>query len=355
MQHAIRTISGCLAIGLFSFACSSGDGGSRGESGPTIDEVPPLYAAAACEAVQGCMGTLTPLFFNGDCVAQLTRALEDGDFPALQAAVRAGTIEYHPSAVQGCFDEVAGSGCDFPVSNHSVACEAALTGTLPEGGDCTVDDECEGDLQCEISGACPGSCRPRAAAGGPCAESSDCADGLVCPDAGGNCAAPVAEGLACSDALPCALPALCLGGTCVDLAAAKTGSEGDVCSLVTWELCAEGSYCSLTDATGGTCTGERALSGGDCVLTLPDQCPSDEFCDTTAGPPAQCRPLPVDGAACAPERFGSRCAVEHVCVAVGADELCRAMQRNGGSCSVDDECYSKHCAAGACASPDACE
>ena len=47
-------------------------------------------------------------------------------------------------------------------------------------------------------------------------ESIPCDDGLVCPEATKVCVAPVAEGKACSTAVPCVTDFICMGGFCIN-------------------------------------------------------------------------------------------------------------------------------------------
>jgi hypothetical protein len=114
-------------------------------------------------------------------------------------------------------------------------------------------------------------------------------------------------------------------------------------------LCRGGLFC---DFSTGFCSSERPGSGGECVQTLPDQCPEGEWCDTSL-PLPQCVPIPGDGEPCTPERFGARCQPSHVCLE-NDDGLCHALQRLGEACDVGGDCYSGYCDGGGCALPDPC-
>ena len=197
----------------------------------------------------------------------------------------------------------------------------------------------------------------RAGPGDPCEENDDCEEGLLCTEQEPSvCADPATEGESCrATTQPCVPPLACWGedtandvaGECVDLNGRFTADEGEACGwLGPW--CRTGLFCDLT---AGTCTSERPGSGGQCVLTLPDQCPDGEWCDTSAEPPYPCVPIPGDGEPCTAERFGARCQPSQACL---DDGLCHALQRLGEACDVDGECYSGNCDSGGCAAPDPC-
>jgi len=112
----------------------------------------------------------------------------------LAAAAEDGRLEYHPENVEPCLDAIADPSCDMFVSSYFEECEQALTATVAEGGDCELDDECQGDLRRLIEGSCPGSCVQRVGPGDPCDEDDDCEEGLRCTEPEdaprGGCAPP---------------------------------------------------------------------------------------------------------------------------------------------------------------------
>ncbi len=379
MQCGRWLLVGCLAWGMVGASCSSsssgrsadgtggasgapGEGGAGGQdaSGPSVEELAPLLAATMCDIVDECLGALAPIFLGGaDCLSEQTAGIADGDFGLLAAAVEAGRVAYHPEYVEPCLDAIADLSCEMFVSSYFEACEQALTGTVAEGGDCELDDECAGDLRCLIEGSCPGSCVERVGSGEPCDENDDCEVGLWCTEqAPYVCVNPAAEGEPCREGTqPCVPPLSCWGedsandvaGECVDLTALSTASEGELCNLLEGPWCRAGLFCDLA---AGECTSERPGSGGNCVPMLPDQCPDGEWCDTTVEAPYACVPIPGDREPCTPKRFGARCQPSHACLE--ADGLCHALQRLGEACDVGGDCYSGNCEGGGCAPPDPC-
>jgi hypothetical protein len=378
-RTVVGAVVGCGALGLSLGGCGSddskprtaadgtggepGEGGSGGgePGGPAAEELPALLAPVICQVATDCLGRLAPLMLGpGDCEQHWTRGLQDGEFGLLPAAIEDGLVEYHPENVEDCINELRTLGCDFFLGWHSEPCEAAITGTVAEGRECNLDFECQDDLFCRVEGSCPGSCAAPGSAGEACTANEHCAQDLVCAEGVGQCVEAGQEGDACREAdAPCAMPLLCMDedteagtpGTCTDLLAAFSAGEADACSIgESWQLCQEGLYCVLTGAAAGTCSSERALSGGDCVATIPDQCPGDEYCDTEGAPPF-CRPLPAAGDACTYERFGPTCAAEHVCV----DGICRELRRLGESCEADAQCYSESCDRNSCVRGVPCE
>jgi hypothetical protein len=94
-------------------------------------------------------------------------------------------------------------------------------------------------------------------------------------------------------------------------------------------------------------------SGTACGLGIPNQCPTSDYCnaDPQSGGSFEgvCVPLPADGAPCAAREIPPRCAPYHICAASGR---CQQMQRLGGACATDTECYSNNCDGSTC-SPEA--
>ena len=355
------------------------DDGGRGapDSGPAVSELPPLLAEALCGSMQECMGPLLGMFLGGaDCEQTVALQLSEGDFGLLQTAVDEGTVEYHPERVQDCLDEIAALGCGIAGSWYSETCEAALTGTVAEGGDCLIDPECAGDRFCRIEDACPGSCAARGSAGDACEEDDQCDRGLSCARAQeggpGQCVALMAEGHSCLEPLqPCAAGMLCGGqdqeggtpGNCVAIGDVFVSAEGDACDFITgFELCQDGLHCRLELEPAGpvmTCTGEQAPSRGACAFAIPDLCSEGEYCsglDLAAPVPVvegTCAPLPEAGQPCVIGVFGhSGCATDHACIG----GTCFAMRQIGGTCQADDQCYSDNCdPTGVCAQHDPCD
>lgn len=347
-------------------ACGSSDegGGNGGGTSVPLADVPGMAAEVLCDNIEQCVDpTLFSLFTNGeDCVATNTRQIAEGDFAAIDAAVQDGRVVYRGDLVQDCLDGLAALGCDALASNTVEACNLALQGTVDEGGDCELDEECKGTLYCKANGACPGTCSPREAPGASCELDDQCDDGLVC--AQGACVAPGKEGAACNDATPCRFDFLCVGeddtagtpGTCKAGSDVFTNTTGQPCDLVGGSWCAAGSHCAAVDVTmQGEVVWECVAavgSGAACNAAVPDMCPDGEYCDVPQDMIAgTCAPMPVDGEPCVENGFTAQCATGHRC----DGGTCRKRQGNGGSCSDDDVCFSDNCTGGVCAPSKACE
>jgi hypothetical protein len=378
-MRLIRLVPWAFVVGLAA-ACGGSNGGggsagaggagaeagagSDGDEGIALAEIPARYAAAACTVYTSCLGELFALFRPGeDCEKNTTIQLTD-ELAGLQARVDAGRIEYDGTKLQACLDDVAARGCELLQQRAPESCRAALRGTVAEGGDCQLDEECEGEQYCKIAAACPGKCTLLEQAGGPCSGSSDCVSGLSCGDTG-RCVAPAEAGEPCKGGEPdCTGGYLCMGnddetntpGTCKEIESTFSGEPGDDCSLAsTW--CKAGYVCEITTVSpvGGSCAG-KVGSGEACKAAFPDQCPDDEYCVLSGMPTAYdgtCTPKPK-----ATEPCGKGLGPEpNVCAPYTRCDAgkCRAIARLGEECSVKATCYSDHCVDGACVAANSCE
>jgi hypothetical protein len=340
-----------------------GDSGSGGGAGTTggipIEEVPPLYAAALCTALESCFGALYDELGGGeDCNQLLEKTIANGDFQSLQQAVESGKVTYDGTKMQACLDKLASSSCKVASDREHAECIAAADGTVEQGGDCNFDFECKSPAFCQVDLACPGKCAPLLAAKSACDRDDQCASGLVCTDPG-TCEQPAGAGQSCQEgsATPCALGLLCIGGdpaggtpgTCKAPSELFTAALGADCTLAGGPLCTLGLSCAVESVTAsGVTTKCVAESSTACSISVPDMCPTGQYCNI----PAQqwqgtCAPLPTDGQPCT---AGDDCAPFTRCEA----GTCRSMKDNGGTCQNDDTCYSGKCAGGACAVDTPC-
>lgn len=135
-------------------------------------------------------------------------------------------------------------------SDSSETNEAPVPG-VSKGGDCTTDDQCEGELKCLET-----KCGEVLVEGGPCSADTDC-------DAGFDCIAEtclkidttVAKGGACTADEDCATDLKCIESKCVEVAELGA-SKGEACTKD--EECLDGLKCF-----GGKC-GELLDEGGAC-------------------------------------------------------------------------------------------
>jgi hypothetical protein len=351
----------CLAAG-----CGGSDTGGDDEGdGIPLEEIPAQYAAAVCSTYTNCLGDLFAIFRPGeDCVKNTTVQLQE-ELAGLSAIVDAGRIKYHGTKLQACLDEVSGGGCSTLNERGPESCEAALEGTVAEGGDCELDEECKGKQYCKIGDACPGTCTLLEQAGGLCSGNSDCVSGLMCGETG-RCVAPAKAGEPCKQGEPdCIAGYLCLGedaatstpGTCLEVESTFNGRAGDECSLET-SLCSSGYACEITKVAplGGTCAAQVA-SGDSCRAAFPDECPADEFCQLGSNPlnplEGTCTPKPEAGEPCG-KGLGptpDQCAPYARC----DSGVCRELAHLGEGCTVNATCYSEHCVDGACVAANSCE
>ena len=370
LKVAILTVVGLgslSACGGSSFSgAASGTGGASNtggasSTGPTLDQVPQYYAEGACAALNRCNQAMASIMLgSNDCTSLVANQAINASLPGMQAAVAAGTVTYAPSVLSDCKAAVDAAGCSVSDNPYMVACESALTGTVDEGGACSIDEECKGDLYCKYSGNCPGTCTQREAEGALCRADKNCQSGLTClasSDSSGKCAVKPKLGEECGYDLPgtCATQSsgagvVCWGassskrGKCVAIDAIASQAIGSDCSVPTGSLCVAGASCQIaTLLLTGTCVASVA-SGTSCTLAFPDPCPSDQYCTATgATAPGNCELLPLDGKPCATALvavFSNKvCAAAHVCVS----GTCIKLRANGATCTSNAVCYSGRC------------
>ncbi len=367
----VRWLAGALVAAGFSVgACGSTSDGGGGTGGISIDELPPLLAKGLCAAYERCLGPLAAgTFVAQDCVGQQTKAFEDGGLEELRRAVESGKATYDETKAGACIDAIEKLSCANFDLDSLPECNAAVKGTVPDGGDCESANECaETASYCKVEAACPGKCTPRSPAGAECDSDESCAAGLECTGSGQTCARPALAGEACDgEGSPsCQIGLACVGadetgtpGRCTDPDDIFSEAVGKPCDLEASTLCKIGASCVVTAIDAGGLVMEckdAVASGAPCNLGAPDICPNDEVCDLTVEQLMQgttegkCRPLPTAGQACS-EAFGApECSVGNTCV----EGQCVAIQRIGGKCSDDAACYSSSCVSGTCQASDSC-
>jgi hypothetical protein len=367
-----------LPVALFALAACGGSSDFSSKpsddkaEGIALEDLPNEYARAYCGLVERCFGPVYRVFFSlEDCETLFSEQVRDTHLDALERAIDAGTVKYDGKKLADCLEVIETRECAEANERSIEACEAALTGTVEPGGDCTIDEECVGSRICETSAGCPGKCVERYTAGHECGDNDECDDGLVCSDATSRCVAPAAEGAACQGGVEpqCEGGLLCIGddanagrtGTCRPSDAIEERQEGEACSPGDGELCAPGLSCVL-DSLALTFTCKKiAVSGGTCGIGFPEDCPSGQYCPITgeelvAGTfESRCATLPADGEPCAtrPEGIGPTCEAYTRCDA--STNRCLGLRSLGESCSSDDLCYSGYCENNGCAPRRVCE
>ncbi|MDH5671515.1 MAG: hypothetical protein OEZ06_05150 [Myxococcales bacterium] len=323
-----------------------------GDSAPTVEDLPRLFADAYCAALEDCMGQelLLRTFSGNDCRGLRQSRLENGEFGRAGNSVAAGLASFSAADVDDCLADIRALGCDAVAAREPVSCELTLLGLADLGADCTAHHDCSGDAFCDkgTAATCPGTCSALRAQDDTCNnnDNAECEDGLVCFD--GSCQ-PLGElGDDCGDIMPACSPGLvCQAGICESNAVVYAGALDDACTPGS-DLCQPGLYCRSDSADTGTCA-EAAAEGGGCRRASPDMCPAHQYCDaSTGGEDGLCTDLPVDAEGCLARTV--QCAPGHTCVA----DICYRLKDNGESCDADSECYSRFCDAFICSTPRAC-
>lgn len=347
-------------------------GGNNNNSGTAVPltDVPQLYAESICEAYLGCIGPVWDLFLAGqDCVELFQARVEDG-FGEIEAAVEAGRIAYDGTKIQACADELSGKSCAQLLDRESATCRQAMAGTIALSEDCTLDDECAGEAYCKSTDSCPGVCTALEAAGGDCTDDDHCRSGLNCNDDSQTCQAPAGPGDLCNSGEPDCEPGyFCAGGdednavpgNCRVYEEVFSVTLGSACDFAAGTLCQSNLVCEISiGAMGeiaGTCK-NKVGSGQACHVSIPDACPSDEYCalpgDGIAGGilDGTCTPKPGAGEPCAPGLGDDKlCAAGTACDA----DTCRSFAHLGQSCSESAVCLSERCEGNTCVSGNSCE
>jgi len=353
---------GSLATGGTS---SNGGGdsgvlGDAGPNGPTEPEFLAAFAAASCTALDQCLGPAQGTYFNGaTCKDVLVPGTNEGPLSLVPAAVQQGAVNYDGTNVDACLAMVRKAGCGLLVHRFGTICPGVLVGTVAVGGDCAINSECVAGAYCKMGASCPGKCTKLGTTGTTCASSGDCADGLIC-GTDKQCVAPGQAGAACGQPAdpPCA-PALSCDATsskCVTFSSLFAAPLGATCDPSSRTLCVGGLVCGLTalNAITGAPTWncEKPVTGADCHLAIPEECPSGQYCELgTQGVSGTCKAAPGNSAACASHIPSDSTTAVDVCappLACGSDGTCHATAHDGSACAADGDCYSGACSSGKC-------
>lgn len=353
--------SAWLSCALLLAACGS-DSFRTQDPGIPLEEVPGELAETLCERQIACSPLVEILVGSAEqCAAEWEKRIRQSSFDSMIDAVDDGRVTYDGRQAEACLDAWENVEC-VELHLDPEACSTVFTGSVPRGGECVIDQECEGDSICSFDDSCPGACTSRLAAGEVCDGNDDrCAEGLVCSEATDRCARPGAEGDPCGGGVEaqCAGALYCQGeddatdtpGECVPQEEVFAGAEGESCSFDDGALCGPGLSCVFEgEGDGFVC--RRPNEDGSCRLGFPAQCAVGEYCegiDVAGGVvDGTCAPLPGANEPCAQGLF---CATGHVC----REAECRALRENGQTCQANLECYSGYCVDGGCAPSVACE
>lgn len=304
----------------------SGGLGGGGSSETPLADVPGLFAGATCETASNCYGPLLDTVLGGNsCVGFLTKQVEQGTFALLDDAIAKGTVHYDGTKVSACLDVLRQKGCAIFTTRIGTACSDVLSGTVAAGKSCAFGAECVAGLFCDTT-TCPGVCTSLLAENSPCEDGDNCQDGLDCSTPPGQSGGQK----------------ICRKSVGLDV----TGAEGATCNPVSSKLCQEGLHCAGVSVTNGAADFKCEANGptGGCHVAFPEECPDGQFCKLPANTlEGACTPIPKAGEPCgkySPNDQRPVCAPGTVCNAAGT---CVAFQNLGGSCTADDQCYSKNC------------
>jgi hypothetical protein len=259
-----------------------------GESdGISIDNLLASIQDASCEQAVRCQEQ------PDEATCKATTFMNDTTSLTIVAGVKGGTIKYDSSQAQDCVDSIRDGSCAFsgfhPIDSP---CDGMLSGTVAVGGACQLSSECAGDAVCAQT-------------------DQNCNSDTMC--CAGTCTAPD--------------PEVASGGVCGD----ATGP------------CADGTYCSYTSQTAGTCKPYITTAGTACDSL--DACAGTMLCDIFANSPTCFQPAP-SGGTCDPDvllpcaDFREHCDASMKCVAAVAA---------GGACEFSGDCRQDHsCVGGTC-------
>jgi hypothetical protein len=230
---------------------------------------------------------------------------------AAVTAVSDGKAQFDPTQAASCLTAMSNLSCDVDFLSQATppaACMMTFSGSLPIGGTCIDDVECEPGLMCVVASTatCEGTCTPTSAQ--DCRMDDDCPIGQFCAAAemqgpglwgSGVCETVVPPGASagapCGSPVQCAPGLFCAGGPAPATCAADVG-VGAACGGFNGATCASGLACVTSD-DGATAACMAAAKLGDTCTSL-FQCGaqyalSDIICDETGT--KTCVPRPSTG------------------------------------------------------------
>jgi len=352
--------------GAAGSAATGGTGGSYASGSVEPGELDGALATALCEYYARCgLDSDYATHLDGGCASAVVAGLRNGVVAEALAALEKGTVSYDADAMAACLADLASTPCSAPLS-PDLLCESAVTGLVPEGGDCTLSVECAGDERCD-GATCPGQCVPRTEAG--CVVDADCPSGGQCMAAEGGarfCRALARQGEPCAYSPWCIPGLFCTTesgrqaeGSCEERPRAATG---EACGPMPYgTACAAGDVCAILGPGDPTGWLEQCVpvadSGGPCYPGPEDGCPPGEYCPITTGElfagtySASCAPTVALGEGCTVDVFGVGCGPLARC----KDGICAALGELGATCTESGDCLSNSCVDGACAVLERCQ
>jgi hypothetical protein len=309
---AIATATGYTASAVATAIYTIGGGGGPG-------------FAEFCQQEFNSFVTLfgTCLHANPDLLGGVNQIVTNS-CAEIQKAIAAGRAVYHPTQGAECQAALGSLTCStLALGEAPPSCEAALTGTVANGGACYDDVDCQAGTCTSTAQTCPGACQAFAQLGQSCATLS-CAPSLTC-DAG-TCKTPSTAGGACP----------CRG----DLWCDTSGGGAGVCKATqTSGTCSASAQCALGYTCAGTPNTCQSMVGlnGNCTA-------SADLC----GPGYKC----VSNVCVSYPKVGEACSEFELCIGGYCDSIvtqkCVAYKAAGATCLLPTECASLSCTAGHC-------
>jgi hypothetical protein len=304
-------------------------------------------AEAVCGSLLDCVGQqkLTSFIGREPCETRFAGSIGQDDLGSLADSVERGRIHIQEGALEDCYRDTRAMGCRVQTERLPESCQKAIEGQVQSGDTCSIGSDCAGASFCS-TGDCPRVCNSRHGADEDCGRDEECENGRICY--GGKCKSPAQEGDNCAgnSGAVCPLGLTCMGSTkdtagkCARNADVQVGDLGAVCDPSS-TLCMEGLSCAFDGSNGFNCQAP-VESGGTCRLSLPSECPNDEYCDAAdVMSEGHCRGLPGDGEPCV---LGDDCAAGHICLPNGNDTAkCHRLGNLGDACTDNVTCRSGYC------------
>jgi hypothetical protein len=355
------------AGGSAGAAGTSGNAGTDGGGGkgPDLQALAQMTAKGMCDKIAACFGApaMPMVFRDEDCNQLLLRTLANATFGLVAESLKVGHMSIDESGIDKCIQSFAALACKDVGLDFPDACRQALKGNIAPGENCAHTLECTPGHYCSLGAGCPGKCAPFRKDGQTCSDTELCAAGMGCTN--GACKPLALPNEACEGPTGpnCATGAFCFGsddtksGACADTKGLFSAQLGGECSgwaeagldPANAKLCAVGACPIFKLKAVRKCSGKidnATPPGAPCDVTLPDSCPTDQYCLTPSAFQfsGSCQALPGNGETCA--RLGTikgQCKAYHRCDGITATSKCRPLRDNGDGCSADIECYSSNC------------
>lgn len=293
-MRQVLLVLGSLALTAVLVPGCGGSSDGSGTAAPIPKEqLLDRMTSAVCDNIGPCCSQQGYAHDPASCKQLLTQFYGQFVTPLLSA----DGVQYDAAAAGAClkaFQSVAASCAGEP---DSPACDRVFVGTLAEGANCQLDEQCKapqgGSAYCDdgkcvaeprgkLGDGCYGTCTTSGnstscSGGGASNGNATCYtnDGVFCGESG-NCEQLAGAGQSCSGG-GCVAGHYCGNGTCTP----QLGAGGDCGG--SWEACNAQTYCN----DEGKCAA-RQQNGADCQSS--DECQSD-YCDYAgSGGAGKCAP-----------------------------------------------------------------